>query len=148
MGSETQGLGSAAEVEALADQMSVIADEIHKRVMKEIKSHNGGPVSDAEQAAARALLDDEILLRQRANGLYAEAATYVVQSLAVSQQQLIALTTAAAEKIRTIDRIAAVTGVAGALLRLAGAVAAGNPVPIVAAIERLSKQVKVAKAIG
>lgn len=148
MGSETQGLASAAEIEALADQMSRIADEIHKRVMKEIKSHNGGPVSDAEQAAARALLDDEILLRQRADGLYADAATYVVQSLAVSQQQLIALTTAAAEKIRNIDRIAAVTGLAGALLRLAGAVATGNPVPIVAAIERLSKQVKVVKAVG
>src|SRR4051812_30679201 len=114
MNTDTRGLGSAAEIEALADQMSVIADEIHKRVMKEIKSHNGGPVSDSEQAAARALLDDEILLRQRAEGLYADAATYVVQSLAVSQKQLIALTTAAAEKIRTIDRIAAVTGLAGA----------------------------------
>ena len=148
MGTETQGLASAAEIEALADQMSHIADEIHKRVMKEIKSHNGAPVNDAEQAAARALLDDEILLRQRADGLYADAATYVVKSLAVSQQQLIALTTAAAEKIRNIDRIAAVTGLAGALLRLAGAVATGNPVPIVAAVERLSKQVKVVNAIG
>ena len=37
--------------------------------------------------------------------MYADAATYVVQSLAVSQQQLIALTAAAAEKIRTIERV-------------------------------------------
>jgi len=148
MSSETGGLGSAAEIEALADQMSRAADAIHQRVMKEINSRSGGVFSDAEQAAARALLDDEILLRQRADGLYADAATYVVQSLAVSQQQLIALTTAAAEKIHTINRIAAVTGLAGALLRLAGAVATGNAVPIVAAIERLSKQVKAVKAIG
>jgi hypothetical protein len=146
MSTDSSGLASAAQIEALADQMSAIADEIHKRVMHDIGGHKGGPLSEQEQALARALLEDELLLRQRANGLYAEAATYVVHSLAVSQQQLIALTGAAAEKIRSIDRIAGVTGLIGALLRLAGAVATGNPVPIVAAIERLSKQLKLVKA--
>jgi hypothetical protein len=148
MSMPSSGLASAAQIEALADQMSVIADEIHKRVMKDIAAHHGGPVNEQEQAVARALLEDELLLRQRADGLYAEAASYVVLSLAVSQQQLIALTAAAADKIRTIDRIAAVTGLIGALLRLAGAIASGNPVPIVAAIERLSKQVKLTSAVG
>ncbi|SHH07131.1 hypothetical protein [Massilia sp. CF038] len=146
MSSPSPGLGSAAQIEALADQMSLAADAIHKRVMNDIGSHNGGPVSEQDQAIARALLEDEILLRQRANGLYAEAASYVVQALAVSQQALIQLTMDATEKIRKIDRIAAVAGLAGALLRLAGAVATANPVPIVAAIERLSTQVKVVKA--
>jgi hypothetical protein len=146
MTSPTSGLANAAQIEALADQMSLAADAIHKRVMNDIGSHNGGPVNEQDQAIARALLEDEILLRQRANGLYAEAANYVVQALAVSQQVLIALTVDATEKIGRIDRIAAVAGVAGALLRLAGAVATGNAVPIVAAVERLSKQVKVAKA--
>ncbi|HEY0061873.1 MAG TPA: hypothetical protein VGC21_07115 [Telluria sp.] len=146
MSPTTPGLGNAAQIEALADQMSLAADAIHKRVMHDIGAYNGGPVSEQDQGIARALLEDEILLRQRANGLYAQAATYVVQSLAVSQQTLMQLTADATEKIRKIDRIAAVAGVAGALLRLAGAVATGNPVPIVAAIERLSKQVKVAKA--
>jgi len=148
MSGDTHGLASAAEIEALADQMSIVADAIHQRVMKQIGAHNGGPISDTEQRAARALLDDELVLRQRANGLYADAATYVVQSLSVSQQQLIALTAAAAHKIHTMDRIASATALVGALLHLAGAVATGNPVPIVAAIERLSKQVKLVKAVG
>ncbi|UUZ55221.1 hypothetical protein LP419_05215 [Massilia sp. H-1] len=148
MSTESGGLASAAQIEALADQMSHIADEIHKRIMKDIGAHHGGPVSEQDQAVARALLEDELLLRQRADGLYAEAATYVVRSLAVSQQQLMALTAAAAEKIRTIDRIASVTGLIGGVLRLVGAIATGHPVPIVAAIERLSKQVKLVKASG
>ena len=142
MSSPSPGLGSAAQIEALADQMSLAADAIHKRVMNDIGSHNGGPVSDQDQAIARALLEDEILLRQRANGLYAEAATYVVQSLGQSQQRIVQLTADAAEKIRKISRIADITGLVGGLLMLAGAAATGQPAPIVVAIERVSKQVK------
>ena len=146
MTSEQNGLATTAQVEALADQLSAIADDIHKRVMHDIRAHNGGPISDVEQAIARALLDDEILLRQRANGLYADAATYVVQSLGVSQQKLLDLTAEAGEKIRKINRIASIAGLAGALLMLAGAVASGKPPAIVAAVERMSKQVKLVKA--
>jgi hypothetical protein len=140
------GLESRVQVEALADQLSAIADEIHKRVMRDIRSHNGGPINDTEQAIARALLEDEILLRQRANGLYAEAATYVVQSLGVSQQALMQLTAEAGEKIRHINRIASIAGLAGASLLMAGAVASGKPQAVIAAVERMSKQVKLVKA--
>ncbi|UUZ49683.1 hypothetical protein LP420_05545 [Massilia sp. B-10] len=65
MSTESGGLASAAQIEALADQMSHIADEIHKRIMKDIGAHHGGPVSEQDQAVARALLEDELLLRQR-----------------------------------------------------------------------------------
>jgi hypothetical protein len=146
MSTEHNALENVAQIEALADQLSAIADDIHTRVMRDIRSHGGGPVNETEQAIARALLEDEILLRQRANGLYAEATTYVVQSLGVSQQQLIQLTMDAAEKIRTIERIGSIAGLAGALLLLAGAVATGKPPAIVAAVERLSKQVKRVRA--
>lgn len=142
MTSEQNGLSTVAQIEALADQLSAIADEIHVRVMKDIKDHKGAPVSDAEQAIARALLEDEVQLRQRANGLYADAATYVVKSLGQSQQQIVKLTAEAAEKIRKISRIADITGLVGGLLMLAGAAATGQPAPIVVAIERVSKQVK------
>lgn len=144
--SEQNGLATVAQIEALADQFSAIADEIHVRVMKDIRAHKGGPISDIEQGIARALLDDEVLLRQRANGLYADAATYVVKSLALSQKQVIQLTADAAEKIHRIDRIGNITGLVGGLLMLAGAVATGQPAPIVVAIERISKQVKKIKA--
>ena len=142
MTSEQNGLSTVAQIEALADQLSAIADEIHVRVMKDIKDHKGAPISDAEQAIARGLLEDEVQLRQRANGLYADAATYVVKSLGQSQQQIVKLTVDAAEKIRKISRIADITGLVGGLLMLAGAAATGQPAPIVLAIERVSKQVK------
>lgn len=146
MTTEQNGLSTVAQIEALADQLSAIADEIHVRVMKDIKDHKGLPISDAEQAIARALLDDESVLRQRANGLYADAATYVVQSLGQSQQQIVRLTAEAAEKIRKISRLADITGLVGGLLMLAGAAATGQAAPIVVAIERVSRQVRQVKA--
>jgi hypothetical protein len=142
MTTEQNGLSTAAQIEALADQLSAIADEIHARVMKDIKDHKGGPINEAEQAIARALLEDEVQLRLRAELLYADAATYVVQSLGKSQQQIVKLTADAAEKIRKISRIADVTGLVGGVLMLAGAAATGQPAAIVVAIERVSKQVK------
>lgn len=142
MTTEQNGLSTVAQIEALADQLSAIADEIHARVMKTINDHQKSPISEAEQAIARGLLEDEVLLRQRANGLYADAATYVVNSLGQSQQQIVKLTTDAAEKIRKISRIADITGLVGGLLMLAGAAATGQAAPIVVAIERVSKQVK------
>ena len=142
MTTEQNGLSTVAQIEVLANQLSAIADEIHVRVMKDIGAHNGSPVSEAEQAIARGLLEDEILLRQRANSLYAEAATYMVKSLGQSQQKIVELTADAAEKIRKIGRIADITGLVGGVLMLAGAAATGNAAPIVVAIERVSKQVR------
>ena len=135
-------LSSVADIEALADELSRSADVIHKRVMAEIGKHRGGPVSEADQTLARALLEDEVLLRQRANALYADAATHVVKSLAASQAQVMQLTADAAEKIRKISRIADVASLVGGLLTLAGAAATGQAAPIIVAIERVSKQIK------
>ena len=140
------GLATVPQIEALADQLSVCADQIHARVMKDIKAHNGGPVSDAEQATARALLDNELLLRQRANSLYADAATYVVKTLGKPQQHVMELTAAAAEKIHRITMIGDVVGLVGGLLSLAGAAATGQPVPILAALDKIRSQIKTAQA--
>lgn len=140
------GLATAAQVEALADQLSVCADDIHARVMKDIRARKDVPATDAEQALARAMLEDEVQLRQRANGLYADAASYVVASLSMSQSHLMQLTADAAEKIRKIGRLRDVAGLVGSLLTLAGAAASGRPAPIVAAVERLSKSINNVKA--
>ncbi len=143
---DQNGLASVAEVEALADQLSACADQIHARVMKDIKSHNGGPFSDAEQATARALLDDEVLLRQRANSLYADAATYVVKTLGKPQAHVIELTAAAAKKIRQITTIGDVAGLVGGLLSLAGAAATGQAAPILSALDNIRTQIKAVQA--
>jgi hypothetical protein len=143
MGTDTtDGLASVAQVEALADQLSACADELHARILKDVRSQGTGEAGDAAQNAARALFDDELLLRQRANALYADAATSVVKGLGKSQQQVNALTAEAAEKIRKIAVIQDVTGLVGGLLQLAGAAATGQPAPIVAAFEVVRRNVK------
>jgi hypothetical protein len=143
---EQNGLATVPQIEALADQLSACADQIHARVMKDIKAHNGGPIGDAEQATARALLDDELLLRQRANSLYADAATYVVKTLGKPQQHVMELTAAAAEKIRKIVMLGDVVGLVGGLLSLAGAAATGQAAPILAALDKIRTQVKAVQA--
>ena len=134
-----EGLASAAQVEALADQLVAVADALHARVMHAV-GNGDGQFSEAEQAAARALLEDEQMLRASASGLYADAARYVVQALGQSQDHLLHLTAQAAEKIRTIGHIAEAGALVGAILGLAAALASGRVPAIIAAINKVSRQ--------
>jgi hypothetical protein len=86
------------------------------------------------------------MLRQRANGLYADAASFIVKGLGKSQSHLMQLTADAAEKIRKIGLIGEVTGLVGGLLALAGAAATGQPAPIILALDRIRKSVKAIEA--
>jgi hypothetical protein len=146
MPAQASGLATVEQIEALADQLSACADQLHERVMREIGAHGGQDIGARHQQAARALLDDEIVLRQRANGLYADAAALVVASLGPSQQQIVKLTAEAAEKIRKIAVIGDLTGIVGGLLLLAGAAGSGQPAAIVLAIEKLRRQTKLLEA--
>jgi hypothetical protein len=136
------GLASVAQIVELADQLSACADQLHERIMRDIRAYDGGIVPAHVQATARALLEDELVLRQRANGLYADAATYVVKSLGKSQQGVVALTTAAAEKIRKIALIGDITGLVAGLLHLAGAAATGQAASVIVALDKIHTQVK------
>ena len=142
------GLSTPDQIIELADQLSACADQIHERVMQEIRSYGGQPVPDKVQATARALLEDEVLLRQRANGLYADAATFIVKALGKPQAQLVKLTADAAEKIRRIGVIGEVTGLVTGLIGLAGAAATGQAVPVLMALEKVHKQVKAIEALA
>ena len=136
------GLASVPQIVELADQLSACADQLHERIMRDIRAYDGGIVPAHVQATARALLEDELVLRQRANGLYADAATYVVKSLGKSQQVVVALTTAAAEKIRKIALIGDITGLVGGLLQLAGAAATGQAASVIAALDKINTHMK------
>jgi len=136
------GLASVAQIVELADQLSACADQLHERIMRDIRAYDGGIVPAHVQGTARALLEDELVLRQRANGLYADAATYVVKSLGKSQQGVVALTTAAADKIRKIALIGDVTSLVGGLLLLAGAAATGQAASVIAALDKIHAQIK------
>ena len=134
-----EALATAKQVEELADKLSACADSIHARVMADIRRH-GGEVPEAEQAVARALLDAEIELRQRANRLYADAAACIVSSLGQSQQKLVQLTIDAAAKIQQITRISDGITLVARLLGLAAAAATGQAMPILAAVGALKLQ--------
>jgi uncharacterized protein YbjQ (UPF0145 family) len=138
-----EALATAKQVEELADKLSACADSIHQRVMRDIRRHQGGEVPASEQTVARALLDAEIELRQRANRLYADAATCIVSSLGQPQRKLIQLTADAAAKIETITRIGDGISLVARLLGLAAAAATGQVVPILAAVELLKVQLDV-----
>jgi hypothetical protein len=138
-----EALSTARQVEELADELSACADSIHDRVMRDIRRHHGEDVPESEQAAARALLNAEMELRQRANRLYAEAAACIVSALGQPQQHLIQLTVDAADKIRRITRIGDGITLVARLLGLAAAASTGQVVPILAAVEGLKGQLDV-----
>lgn len=140
-------LSSTAKIVELADHLSACADQLHERVMQEIRGYGGAPVPEKVQASARALFDDEVLLRQRANGLYADAAALVVKGLGKPQAQLVKLTQDAAEKIRKIGVIGEAAGLVGGLLALAGAAATGQPATILAAVDKIEKHGKALNAL-
>ena len=117
-------LSCASKIEELADRLTACADAIHERVMRDIHSYPGD-VPESEKAAARALLDSEQVLRERADGMYQDAAACIVGSLGQSQQHVIQLTTDAAAKIQTITRIGDAVSLAARLVNVATTVIYG-----------------------
>lgn len=139
------------DIEALADSLSASADALHARLMRAIRQRpaDGQPAPAGQsappaisQAAAQALFENEVILRQRANGLYLEAATLAAAGLGGLQQQLLDVTAQAQEKIRKIDRIKDLVALTGELLALAAAVATGAPERLIAPYEKLKQRVE------
>lgn len=122
-------LSTREQVEQLADALSACADALHTRIMREIKDGKLG------LDPARTLFEDEVLLRERANALYAQAATLAVGGLGTSQQKLLGLTNEAKDKIQRVQGIANAAALASSLLGLAGAALTGKPQGIVRALE-------------
>lgn len=137
-----EALSSARQVEELADRLSACADSIHERVMRDIRRYPGD-VPDSEQAVARALLEAEQELRQRADRLYADAAACIVSALGQPQQHVIQLTADAAAKIKTITRIGDGITLVARLLGLAAAAATGQVAPILTSLVALKGQLDV-----
>ena len=146
-GTGDSALSSPDKIIELADHLSACADGLHERVMQEIRSYGGAPVPERVQVSARALFEDEVLLRQRANGLYADAAALIVKGLGKQQAQLVKLTADAAERIRKIGVIGETTGLVGGLLALAGAALSGQPALILAAVDKIEKHGKALDAL-
>ncbi|GAB3472463.1 hypothetical protein GCM10027321_45530 [Massilia terrae] len=128
-------LSTPDQVTQLGDQLTAIADALHERTLRELRAYGGGPVPGPAQQAARQLLDDEQVLRQRANALYLQAATLIVKALPQSQLHVMQLTAAAAEQLKQLVQLRDAMGVIGRVLELSGAALTGNPVLIMRALE-------------
>jgi hypothetical protein len=129
------GLSTPEQIVQFADQLMACADALHARIMRDIQAYQGGPVPLKVQDTARMLLDDEQVLRQRADGMIADAATLVVHSLAKSQLNVLKITADAGEKLKKLAKLYDAMGIVGRLLEITGAVATGNPVIIMRSLE-------------
>ena len=129
-------LANQKQVEALADNLTGCADSIHDRLMKAIKN------KEINQNTAQLIFQDEASLRQRANGLYIDAANCVVKGLAGSQKNIIDLVDTAKEKIKKIKKIANFVDLIADLLMLAAAAYAAKPALILAALKEVKEDVE------
>lgn len=150
MSTNQHGLSSTAQVEALADQLAACADQLHARLKSDAAAiaamADDDPARPQRRAAAQAMLEAEQMLRQRANSLYADAAAAVIEGLGAPQRHVIALTIAAADKIRKIALVGDAASLVAGLLALAGAVAMRRPGPALAALETIRLQLQAVKA--
>jgi len=140
-------LSSVEHVVELADSVVHIADQLHERILEEIACYQDRTMPDSQKAVMHALMDDELLLRQRAQALYAEATTCVIHGLDQPQRHLMALTAAAAEQIRHIGVIAETTGLVGEILSLVGGIATGQLSQVKAALENIKLHHTALKAL-
>lgn len=132
-----------AQIEALADHLSANADALHQRLMRAIRKPSpDGALPGISQGVAQALFENEVALRQRANGLYLEAAVLAASGLGPQQQQLLDVTARAKEKIEKIDRLKDLVDLAAELLTLGAAVAAGKPDQLLKPLEKLKQHIE------
>jgi hypothetical protein len=144
---------STADLEALADSLVACADELHTRLMRAIRGNAAGAPSTVPasidqglaQGAAQALFENEVALRQRANGLYLDAAALAAAGLDGQQRQLLDLTALAQEKLRKINRLKDMIDLSGELLALGAAVAAGQPEHLASPLEKIRRHLAALK---
>lgn len=129
------------DIEAVADSLSANADALHARLMRAIRKPAPG-LPGISHGVAQALFENEVALRQRANGLYLDAAVLAVAGLGGQQQRILDLTARAQEKIQQIDRIKDLVDIAAELLSLGAAVASGKPEQIIKPLENLKHHIE------
>ena len=135
---------TADDLEALADSLPATADELHTRLMRAIRQRPPAATSDPaaapapagidqgiSQGAAQALFENEVALRQRANGLYLDAGALAAGGLGGMERQLLDLQAQARETIRKVNRLKDLIGITSELLALGAAIASGKPEHIV-----------------
>lgn len=141
----TQPPATQADIETLADSLTACADALHARLLRAMRTKPPAPgdkppaepVHGLPREQAQALFDTEVALRQRANALHLDAALLAAAGLAGHQLQLLDLAARARQAVGRIDHWRDIIDIAGQLLTLAAAVAAGKPEHIAAPLEQI-----------
>ena len=119
----------------LADRLTQSASAIHVRLMKLIKGKH------IDLAMAQLIFQDEVMLRQRANALYLDAANCVVGELQQTQKSILDLVDSANERITKIKSLTQCIDLIADLLVLAAAAYAAKAGPILAALQEVKKDI-------
>lgn len=129
-------LANRAQIEAIAAELTKCADVVHERIMHEVKRKKIG------LHEAQLIFQDEVILRQKANGLYIDAANCVVEGLAETQKSLLATIDTAKQKLKSIKDITAFIDLTADLIVLAAAINAAKPSAILAALKEVKEDVE------
>jgi hypothetical protein len=124
-------LGKRQHVIAVAEELTRAADAVHRRLAAELKK------GALEQIDAQSLLEDEALLRERANSALLDAADYVLEDLPLTQEKLMQAIAKAQSRIEKLERIAMVVDLAADLSLLAGALLTAKTATFLAALKKL-----------
>lgn len=133
-------LTTQAQIETVAAELNNCADIIHERLMKAVKR------KEIARADAQLIFQDEIILRQKANGLYIDAANSVVIGLMETQKSLLDTIGLAKQKLRKIRDIATFIDLTADLIVLAAAISTAKPPAILAALKEIKKDCEEIKA--
>lgn len=133
-------LTTQAQIETVAAELNNCADIIHERLMKAVKR------KEIARADAQLIFQDEIILRQKANGLYIDAANSVVIGLRETQKSLLETIGLAKQKLKKIRDIATFIDLTADLIVLAAAISTAKPPAILAALKEIKKDCEEIKA--
>jgi hypothetical protein len=129
-------LANATQIVDFADALTRSADSIHDRLLTAIRNN------EVDHPTAQMIFQDESILRQRANGLYIDAASCVVAGLDEAQKSVIDLVDTANARMRKIKEMAQLIDLVADLLLLATATYAAKPRPIIAALKEVRRDVE------
>lgn len=143
MASDNMAWENSTQFEQLADSLTGLADQLHRRVMRAIKQRAAAPNAalSITLVQAQALFEDEVALRQRANLLYAYAAREAGADLALAMGSVLAATGSAQLTMRRINVFKELIDLSTDLLALASAAVAGKPEQMISAAEKINRDV-------
>lgn len=126
-------LSTAAEIEELADKLTVAADAMYASIISAAKQKSISH-EDAQNA-----LEKSLLLRQKATGLYTNAISKILSTVKTPQEELITVLDQAKEVIETMDDIEKCLAITALLIELAANTTKLDAKGIIASVQKIKK---------